>query len=225
MERFKRFLFASVFTFVVAAFFSDGALIPSLFIGLLVGLSFLFFGSKSKKTEGMTRSMRYLLVATIVFVGFSILTEGEFKLSLILGLFIGLFSLPFDTKDESREKKEIAEARKREEKAKEEAQKRAEEAKERARKAPGCHSMNNVDILTFSSSNNLFTVGNNVIKMKIRNRNPYDVIVTISFKYSDSSGWDSSTKSYEVGGNKIRTIDTLGDAWSRAKDVSIVDVH
>ena len=100
-----------------------------------------------------------------------------------------------------------------------------EEAKERARKAPGCHSKDNVDILTFSSHNNLLTVGNNTITMKIRNRNPYDVIVSVSFKYSDSNGWDPYIKSYEIGGNKIRTIDTLGDAWSRAKDVTIVAVH
>ena len=133
-------------------------------------------------------------------------------MSAFCGLLFGLFSLIFDTKEESREKKAMEEARKRE-----------EEAEERARKAPGCHSKDNVDILTFDSTNNLFTAGNNFIEMRIRNRNPYDVIVTIKFKYSEY--WDRSTKSYEVGGNKIRTINTHGDAWSRAKDVSIVAVH
>ncbi len=85
--------------------------------------------------------------------------------------------------------------------------------------------MDNVDILTFSSSNNLFTAGNNAISMRIRNKNSYDVIVSIRFKYSDSEGWDSYTQSYEVGGNKIRNINTLGTAWRKAKDVSIVAVH
>ena len=85
--------------------------------------------------------------------------------------------------------------------------------------------MDNVDILTFKSENNLLTVGNNFITLKIRNRNSYDVIVSISFKYSDSEGWESSCYNYEVGGNKIRTINTHGTAWRRAKDVSIVAVH
>ena len=122
-----------------------------------------------------------------------------------------MMSLPFSTKEER--------------KAKEKARKEKEEAKERARKAPGCYSMDDVDILTFNSSNNLLTAGNNTIRMKIRNRNPYDVIVSVSFKYSDSEGWDSDTQSFEVGGNKIRTIETLGAAWHKAKDVTIVAVH
>lgn len=164
----------------------------------------------------MERFKRFLLVFGISCAVF--LNISNLVTSILFGLLFGLASLPFSTKEE----------RKAEEKAwkeKEEARKREEEAKERARKAPGCYSMDDVDILTFNSSNNLLTAGNNTIRMKIRNRNPYDVIVSVSFKYSDSEGWDSDTQSFEVGGNKIRTIETLGAAWHKAKDVTIVAVH
>jgi len=167
----------------------------------------------------MTRFKRFILVFAIVFGGFFCLFDFKDPgLCLIIAIFASLLSLPYDTKAERKEKKAAK-------KAKEEARKREEDAKERARKASGCYSMDNVDILTFSSANNLFTVGNNFIKIKLRNRNPYDVIVSICYKYSDSEGWDSSCHSFEVGGNKIRTIDTQGTAWRRAKDVSIVAVH
>lgn len=165
----------------------------------------------------MTRFKRFFLVFAIVFAGFFCISLDS-GVSLILGLFFGFLSLPFDTKAERKEKEAAR-------KAKEEARKREEDAKERARKSPGCYSMDNVDILTFKSSNNLLTAGNNSITMKIRNRNAYDIIVSVQFKYSDSDGWDSSTQSFEVGGNKIRTINTLGTAWHKAKDVSIVSVH
>ena len=161
----------------------------------------------------MKRFPRYLLVSSIIF-GTLFILSGDMHPSLGVGLFFGLFSLPFSTKEERAKEKAEAEARKRE-----------AEAEERARTASGCHSMDNVDVLTFSSSNNLLTAGNNFITMKIRNRNAYDVIVTIKFKYSDSEGWDNSTSSYEVGGNQIRTINTRGSAWRKAKDVSIVAVH
>ena len=172
----------------------------------------------------MSRFKRFLLVAAIGFAIFSCLLESP-EAGITLGLAIGFLSLPFRTKEEREYDKAYEKAKKEERIRQEEARKREEEAKERARKAPGCHSKDNVDILTFSSHNNLLTVGNNTITMKIRNRNPYDVIVSVSFKYSDSNGWDPYIKSYEIGGNKIRTIDTLGDAWSRAKDVTIVAVH
>lgn len=162
----------------------------------------------------MTRFRRYLLVSGIIAVIFIFITEGELEFSIFIGLFLGLLSLGFDTKEEKKEKKAAEKARKME-----------EEAKERARKAPGCHSMDNVDILTFKSSNNLLTAGNNFITLRIRNRNPYTVIVTIKYKYSDSEGWDKSTSSYEVGGNQMRTINAHGTAWRKAKDVSLVAVH
>lgn len=172
----------------------------------------------------MARLKRFLLVAVIGAAIFTYLL-GHLEGGITLGLIIGMFSLFLRTKEERDADKAYEKAKKEERQREEEARKREEEAKERARKAPGCHSMDNVDILTFSSHNNILTAGNNFITMRIRNRNPYDVIVSISFKYSDSDGWDSSTKSYEVGGNKIRTIDTHGDAWHRAKDVTIVAVH
>ena len=144
--------------------------------------------------------------------------EKDITYGVVPGLLFGFFSLMFETKKEIKEK---AAAKK----AKEEARKREIEMEERARKSPGCHSMDNVDILTFNSSNNILTAGNNTITMKIRNKNSYDVIVSVKFKYSDSEGWDSTTKSFEVGGNKIKTIDTLGSAWRKAKDVTIVGVY
>ena len=174
----------------------------------------------------MTRFKRFILVFAIVFGGFFYLFDFKDPgLCLFPAIFASLLSLPYDTKAEREEKKAAKKAKEEARKREEEARKREEESKKRARKAPGCYSMDNVDILTFNSSNNLFTAGNNLIKIKIRNRNPYDVIVSICYKYSDSGGWDSSSHAFEVGGNKIRTIDTLGTAWRRAKDVSIVAVH
>ena len=46
----------------------------------------------------MSRFKRFLLITTIVFAGFFLLSN-ETGVSLILGLFIGVLSLPFDTKD------------------------------------------------------------------------------------------------------------------------------
>ena len=88
----------------------------------------------------MTRFKRFVLIFVIVFGGFLYLTN-EAGLSLIPAIFASLLSLPYDTKAEREEKK----AAKR---AKEEARKREAENKERARKAPGCYSLDNVDILT-----------------------------------------------------------------------------
>ena len=139
------------------------------------------------------------MVSFIIAAGFIFLTN-ELELSIFMGFLFGLFSLGFDTKAERKEKEIAKKAKEEARKREEEMRKREKEAKERARKAPGCYSMDNVDILTFSSSNNLFTAGNNSITMKIRNRNSYDVIVSISYKYSDSEGWESLTHSYEVGG-------------------------
>ena len=198
---------------------------------------------KQETKKGRTRFERYMLVSGIVAAIFAVFAlQGDMPaseglgLSVFLGLMVGLISIPFDTEEESRAKKALAverrreaeekeRARKREAEEKERARKREAEERERARKAPGCYSMNNVDILSFSSSNNIFTAGNNSIKLRIRNRNSYAIIVSIRFRYSESGDWDSSTKSYEVGGNQIRTIDTLGNAWSKAKDVTIVAVY
>ena len=135
----------------------------------------------------MTRFKRFLLVAGIVF-GFFLFVSNEVEVSMIMGLFVGLLSLPFDTKAERQEKQAARKAKEESRKREEEARKREKENRARSRKAPGCHSMDNVDILTFSSSNNLFTAGNNAISMRIRNKNSYDVIVSIRFKYSDSEG-------------------------------------
>lgn len=172
----------------------------------------------------MTRLKRFILVF-IIFFGGSFMLTGVLNTCLFIGIWAGLMSLAFPTKKEKIKRAAELKAKEEAHKREKEARKRNQEAKERAKKAPGCHSMDNVDILTFRSSNNLLTAGNNSITMKIRNRNPYDVIVTISFKYSDSEGFENSTKSFEVGGNKIRTIDTLGAAWHKAKDVTIVAVH
>jgi hypothetical protein len=163
-------------------------------------------------------------------------SEGDREVALVMSFLCALFSLLFSTKKERKEKKEARkreeetrkrkeEARRREEEAQKLALKRAEEAEDRARKSPGCHSMDNVDILFFSSSNNLFTVGNNPISLKIRNKNSYGVMVTIRFKYSDTEGWSRRTLTYEIAGNEIKTIYAHGEPWRKAKDVTIMAVH
>lgn len=81
----------------------------------------------------------------------------------------------------------------------------------------------NVDILTFGSQNNLITAGNNRITFKLRNRNPYDVIVAVRYKYSGE--WESDYHTFQVAGNSIRSVETLGKAWNKATDVTIMDVY
>lgn len=155
-----------------------------------------------------------MLVSFIVSALFFALdgADGEIGEYIIIGLGLGLFSLVFDTKEEKEEKK-AERIRKQKEK----------EAEEKAKNAPGCYSMDGVDIMTFSSKNNILTSGNNWIRFKLRNKNSYGVIVSVRYKYTD--GWESSTHSYEVAGNQIRTVDASGQAWRKATDITIVQVH
>lgn len=168
----------------------------------------------------MKKFPRYLLVSFIIATIFFILDESkDITLCIGTGCLFGLISLFFDTKEGKKQKKEAIK-RYNEEKEREEQARKAAEA---ARNAPGCYCRGNVDLLTFGSRNNLLTVGNNEVRFKIRNRNTYDVLVDIRLKYSD--GWDSYVKTYEVKGNSIRTVETLGRAWRKAIDVSIEQVH
>lgn len=146
--------------------------------------------------------------------------------SFITGLIPAIISLFFPTKEEKERTKRLIEENKRKaaeqkRRQEEEAQRKIEEgkAREAAKKAPGCYSMDNVDLLTFGCTNNVLTAGNCLISFKVRNRNPYDVMVGVRFKYSD--GWESSVHTYEVGGNQIRNVETLGQAWHKATDITL----
>lgn len=158
--------------------------------------------------------------------------DGEYRLflALFLGFMAAVISLMFPTKKEREEKarriqeeQEKAAEQKRLKEEEEKRKKDEEAAREAARNAPGCYSMDNVDLLTFGSRNNLLTAGNNDVRFKIRNRNPYDVLVGVRLKYAD--GWESYVHTYEVGGNKIRTVETLGRAWRKATDITIAYVR
>ena len=187
----------------------------------------------------MTRFKRFiktLIISGIVITILLILAMGpdEFFLEggyriftcFFIGLFPALFSLFFQTKEEKEAEKRLIEENKRkaaeQKRQQEEAAQRKkdeERAREAARTAPGCYSMDNVDLLTFGSRNNVLTAGNCEVAFRIRNRNPYDVMVGVRFKYSD--GWESYVHVYEVGGNKIRNVETLGRAWHKATDITI----
>ena len=162
----------------------------------------------------MKKFPRFLLVSFIIAVVIAIISQGEAGVEgcAVLGLMFGAFSFCFDTKEQ---KQARAAAVKREEDRK--------KAEEQAKKAPGCYSKDGVDILTFNSQNNILTAGNNFLRFKIRNRNAYGVIVSVKYKYSD--GWEDSTHSFEVAGNAIRTVETSGDAWRKATDITIAYVH
>jgi len=91
-------------------------------------------------------------------------------------------------------------------------------------------SMDNVEILGFNSENNLFTVGHNNIALSVRNKNSYDVYVIIEFTYNKKTDknviWDSEKRqAFKVKANSIETINTSGEAWSKAKDIRIVSVR
>lgn len=168
----------------------------------------------------MKKFPRYLLVSFILAViAFILDSTKDVTLCIFFGCLFGLISLCFDTK-EGRERKRVEAQRYKEEQERQERQRKAEEE---ARNAPGCYSMDGVDVMTFNSRNNILTSGNNWLSFKIRNRNAYGVIVSVRYKYSD--GWERSTHSFEVAGNQIRTINTSGDAWRKAKDITIVAVH
>ena len=186
------------------------------------------------------RFVRTLIISGIVITILLILamgpdeffSEGGYRLflSFFLGAFPALLSLFFPTKQEKEEEKRLVEENKRkaaeQKRLQEEAAKRAkdeERAREAARTAPGCYSMDNVDLLTFGSHNNILTAGNNQVSFRIRNRNAYGVMVGVRFKYSD--GWESYVHVYEVGGNQIRNVETLGRAWRKATDITIAYVR
>lgn len=169
----------------------------------------------------MKRFPRYLLwvgISTIIIACMS----GDISLSFVLGVFLGAISIPFPSKPE-RERQRIEEEKKAAElKRKKEQEEEERKRKEAAKNAPGTYHMDNVDILTFSSQNNIITAGNNWIKFKLRNRNPYDVIVAVRYKYA--GGWESDYHTFQVAGNSIRTVDTSGKAWNKATDITLVYV-
>ena len=169
----------------------------------------------------MSRFKRYLVISSLITIGFCVINYNHFDIGylpvcIFLGFMIGLLSLGFDTKKEKQEKKRQREAKRK-------AEQQRKESMEAEKNAPGCYNKDGVDLLTFHSSNNLFTAGNNDIRYKIRNRNQYDVIVLVRYKYSN--GWENSVHSVEIRGNQIKTVETLGRAWRKAIDISIVDVR
>lgn len=178
--------------------------------------------------ERFKRFIKVFIITYIISVAIMFATDPRgpgsiLGVGLILAFLGALFSLSLDTKSEKLEKKA---KREREEENRKREKERQEENKRRAeqeRHGPGCHSMDGVDILTFNSSNNILTAGNNFISFKIRNRNAYGVIVSVKFKYSGE--WDKYVDNFQVSGNELKTIQTSGRAWRKASDISIVAVH
>ena len=165
----------------------------------------------------MYKFVRYLIWAVIIGVALYFLDGKsiEFGAYFFVGLIASLITITFETKKERK-------ARKAKEKAEAEQKKAAEEAREAAKRAPACHSKDGVDILTFRSQNNLLTVGNNSISFKIRNRNSYGVLVYVCYKYDGV--WEDYATRFEVQGNQLKHVDTLGKAWNKAEDITIVRV-
>ena len=158
----------------------------------------------------MKKGQRYLLITAIVAAVFYVLDDTkDIAACIVVSALLSLMSLFFDTKADKERKRAAAERIEREKQAEKERQARAVAEQN----APGCYNKDGVDILSFSSKNNVLTSGNNWIEFRLRNKNAYGVIVSVKYKYSD--GWESSTHSYEVAGNDIRTVSTTGKAWRK----------
>lgn len=154
-----------------------------------------------------------------------------FPLIFIFCCFLPTWLITSIGKDVSEYNKKQEEKRKKK-KAEEAAREAAKRDQERQQKAyeeyesnhDAIRSLDNVDILDFSSSNNLFTSGNNCIDFTLRNRNAYSVRVFVRYKYSD--GWENKyMHGFDIGGNCMRKMNTLGKPWHKARDIEIVQVQ
>ncbi len=88
----------------------------------------------------------------------------------------------------------------------------------------GARIKNGVEIVSWSSRNGVLTVGNNDVRVRLRNKNSYDVIVRIEL-LNNSGEWEKNYKDIYIRAGGIVDVETLGRAWEESKDIGIYSVE
>lgn len=145
----------------------------------------------------------------------------ETKLFCIGMCTIGILLMYWGIKQSRKEKKE-RKAREKEEQERRQKEETLRDAYRRKNRDRSTKSLDGVEILGFSSKNNLLTAGNNFITFRIRNKNSYDVRVSLAFLYGDE--WESHYNDITVRAGRIELVETGGKAWNKAKDIRIDSV-
>ena len=93
-------------------------------------------------------------------------------------------------------------------------------AKKEAQEDASYHIDCPLQIIGFSSRNNLFTAGNNSVWFKVKN--PSNMPYTFRVELKTNGKWkDSGYSSFDIGPKEIKEYDILGPAWSKSSDIRI----
>jgi len=77
-----------------------------------------------------------------------------------------------------------------------------------------------LQIIGFSSRNNLFTAGNNSIRFKVKN--PTDIPYTFRVELKTNGKWkESGYRDFDIGAKEIKEYNILGPAWNKSSDIRI----
>ena len=76
-----------------------------------------------------------------------------------------------------------------------------------------------LQIIGFSSHNNLFTAGNNSIWFKVKN--PTDMPYTFRVELKTNGAWREKKYNFDIGAKEIKEYSTLGPAWNKSSDIRI----
>lgn len=77
-----------------------------------------------------------------------------------------------------------------------------------------------LQIIGFSSHNNLFTAGNNSIRFKVKN--PTDMPYTFRVDLKTNGKWkESGYREFDIGPKEIKEYSILGPAWNKSSDIRI----
>ena len=93
-------------------------------------------------------------------------------------------------------------------------------AKKEAQEDASYHIDCPLQIIGFSSRNNLFTAGNNSVWFKVKN--PSNMPYTFRIELKTNGKWkESGYGSFDIGAKEIKEYDILGPAWSKSSDIRI----
>ena len=77
-----------------------------------------------------------------------------------------------------------------------------------------------LQIIGFSSHNNIFTAGNNSVWFKVKN--PSDMPYSFTVELETGGKWkNSGYRSFEIGPREIKEYSILGPAWRKSSDIRI----
>lgn len=81
-----------------------------------------------------------------------------------------------------------------------------------------------VEIVSWYSRCNLWTVWNNDTRFRVRNKNSYDIIFKVDLQNQDEE-WNRYYKEYYLSAGEIADFDATGEAWEETKDIRIAYVQ